>query len=449
MTKKDNKITRRDFVKTTGTGLAGAAILSGSLGPLARKAFAGVPKPDLKPEKGAVLRVLRWVEFVKGDRVFWDKNTKKWEDLTGNKVITEYISWEDVRTKAAMTASVGAGHDIVLGWHDDPHLYPQALMDVTDLADYLGKKYGGWEPMCPKYGIYTKTNRWIALPLGVVSACMNYRVSWMKEAGFEKFPDKIPEFLKLCKKLKANGHPAGFSVAHAVGDGNSTWHWWLWSFGGKVVEKDGVTLCLNKQETWDALEVGKEFYDTMIPGVASWLDPHNNKAFLAGQLGVTANGISIYYVAKSKFPAVAADMGHANMCVGPVGKPTELHLLNQMFIFRHTTFPQAAKHFVLHMFDEAQYGQWIEGMKALVAPSLKYYKKLPVWTEDPMHLPYRDTLSRALWNGYAGPEGPASAATMAEYVVVDMFADVFLGGKSPKAAAAKAQDRAARFYKRG
>lgn len=303
--------------------------------------------------------------------------------------------------------------------------------------------------MCPKYGIYTKTNRWIALPLGVVSACMNYRVSWMKEAGFEKFPDKIPEFLKLCKKLKANGHPAGFSVAHAVGDGNSTWHWWLWSFGGKVVEKDGVTLCLNKQETWDALEVGKEFYDTMIPGVASWLDPHNNKAFLAGQLGVTANGISIYYVAKSKFPAVAADMGHANMCVGPVGKPTELHLLNQMFIFRHTRFPQAAKHFVLHMFDEAQYGQWIEGMKALVAPSLKYYKKLPVWTEDPMHLPYRDTLSRALWNGYAGPEGPASAATMAEYVVVDMFADVFLGGKSPKAAAAKAQDRAARFYKRG
>jgi multiple sugar transport system substrate-binding protein len=52
-----------------------------------------------------------------------------------------------------------------------------------------------------------------------------------------------------------------------------------------------------------------------------------------------------------------------------------------------------------------------------------------------------------LWNGYAGPEGPASAATMAEYVVVDMFADVCVGGKSPKAAAAEAQDRAARFYK--
>ena len=52
-----------------------------------------------------------------------------------------------------------------------------------------------------------------------------------------------------------------------------------------------------------------------------------------------------------------------------------------------------------------------------------------------------------LWNGYEGPEGAASAGTIAEYVVVDMFADVCLRGKSPKAASAAAQDRAARYYK--
>jgi len=43
MEKKDNKITRRDFMTTTGAGLAGAAILSGPLGPLARIAFGGSP----------------------------------------------------------------------------------------------------------------------------------------------------------------------------------------------------------------------------------------------------------------------------------------------------------------------------------------------------------------------------------------------------------------------
>ena len=44
-----------------------------------------------------------------------------------------------------------------------------------------------------------------------------------------------------------------------------------------------------------------------------------------------------------------------------------------------------------------------------------------------------------LWNGYAGPLGPASAAAMSEYVIVDMFADVCVGGKSPKTAALDAK----------
>ena len=449
-------LTRRDFIKT---GLAGAAAV-GAAGmaadalaqakkpaPAKPAAPEGPPSPPaLKPEKGITLRVLRWSVFVKSDQEVWDKNTKSWEDKTGNKVITEYISWEDVRTKAAMTASVGAGHDIVLGWHDDPHLYPDKLIDVTDLATYLDKKYGGWEPVCYQYGISPKTKRWIALPVGAPTLCANYRVSWMKEAGFDKFPDKIPEFLKLCKALKAKNHPTGFALGHAVGDGNNNWHWWLWSFGAKVVEKDGVTLCLNKKETWEALEASKEFHDTMIPGVGSWLDPHNNKAFLAEEISVTGNGISIYYAAKEKFPKIAEDMDHANMPIGPVGKPTELHLFNQAFIFKHCKYQQAAKHYLLYMFEQEQYGPWIEAMRGYVTPSLKDYKKLPVWTVDPKHTPFRDSLSRMLWNGYAGPEGPASAATMAEYVVVDMFADVCVGGKSPKAAAAAAQDRAARFY---
>lgn len=437
-------LTRRDFLKTTAVGIAGAGLVSLPLESIAQK---GVEAPSFKVEKSPVLRILRWSPFVGTDKEFWDKNTKKWEENTGGKAIVEYISWEDVRTKAAMTAAVGAGHDIILGWHDDPHLYPDKLLDVTDIATYLGKKYGGWEPVCPMYGVYGKTRRWISLPVGAPSMCMNYRISWMKEAGFEKFPGTTLEFVKLCKKLKAMGRPTGFTLGRAVGDGNNNWHWWLWSFGGKVVEKDGVTLALTKPEALNALEAAKEFYETMIPGVAAWLDPHNNKAFLAGEISLTANGISIYYAAKEKFPDIANDMDHANMPVGPVGKPTELHLLNQAFIFRHTKFPQAAKHYLTFMFEEAQYGPWIEAMRGYVTPSLKAYKNLPVWTVDPKHTPYRDTMARMLWNGYEGPEGPASAATMAEYIVVDMFNEVCLAGKSPKAAAAAAQDRAAKFYK--
>src|SRR3546814_8759217 len=43
----------------------------------------------------------------------------------------------------------------------------------------------------------------------------------------------------------------------------------------------------------------KKLYATFIPGTSAWLDPSNNKAFLAGQIGLTANGISVYYAAKN------------------------------------------------------------------------------------------------------------------------------------------------------
>src|SRR4030042_945664 len=91
-------LSRRDFLKTGLAGAAAVGLAGTPLDALAQKAKPAVA-PALKPEKGAVLRMLRWSVFVKSDQEFWDKNTKKWEELTGNKVITEYISWEDVRSK--------------------------------------------------------------------------------------------------------------------------------------------------------------------------------------------------------------------------------------------------------------------------------------------------------------------------------------------------------------
>jgi len=437
-------LTRRDFLKSTAVGIAGAGLASFPFESVAQK---GVEPPPIKPEKDAVLRVLRWEVFVQGDKDLWNKNTKKWEETTGCKVMLEYLSWEDVRPKAAMAASVGAGHDIVLGWHDDPHLYPDKLVDVTDIATYLGKKYGGFESVCYKYAINPRTGRWIALPLGGPVNCINYRESWVKEVGYEKPPSKIEEFIKMCKKLKEKGHPPGFALGHAVGDGNNWTHHWLWTFGGKCVDKD-ANVVINSPETWTALEAVRELYDTLIPGTASWLDPHNNKAFLAGEISVTTNGISIYAAAKGKWPEIANDMNHVNMPIGPIGRPTELHLFNQAFIFKYTKFPNACKHYLTFMLEEPQAGPWVDAMIGYVGPSLKGYKKLPVWTSDPKITPFRDCIANMLWNGYEGPEGPASAAAMAEYIVVDIIGDVCVRGKSPKEAAQIAEQRLLRYYKK-
>src|SRR5690606_32409789 len=114
-----------------------------------------------KPEEGASLRVLRWKRFVQGDEELWMANTKKFTEQTGVAVRVDNEGWEDVRPKAAVAASVGSGPDIIIGWFDDPHQYPDKLVDLSDVANHLDKKYGGWYDVCRKYGM--KGDQWIGL----------------------------------------------------------------------------------------------------------------------------------------------------------------------------------------------------------------------------------------------------------------------------------------------
>ena len=54
-------------------------------------------------------------------------------------------------------------------------------VDVSDVADYLGKKYGGWVPVAEAYG--KLGNKWIAIPAAINGGYINYRVSQIKAAG--------------------------------------------------------------------------------------------------------------------------------------------------------------------------------------------------------------------------------------------------------------------------
>src|SRR3546814_7994853 len=68
--------------------------------------------PNLKIEKGAKLRVLRWSQFVQGDIDQWMANTKKFTEKTGVEVRIDRENWPDVSPKASVAANVGSGPDI-------------------------------------------------------------------------------------------------------------------------------------------------------------------------------------------------------------------------------------------------------------------------------------------------------------------------------------------------
>jgi multiple sugar transport system substrate-binding protein len=282
---------RRDFLKATAGIAAGSAIGGSALW----TPDAAAQSYKVTPEKGARLRVLRWKRFVQGDEDVWAANTKKFTQQTGIEVRVDAEGWEDVRPKAAVAANVGSGPDIIISTMEDAHQYPEKLVDVTDLANYLGNKYGGWYPLARPYAM--NNNRWVAIMMGAAGNAIVYRDSAVKAAGFDTVPRDMAGFLKLCQALKAKGTPAGFALGNATGDSSWT-HWLVWAHGGKLVdEKNNVVI--NSPETIASLEYAKQLYETFVPGTLSWLDPNNNKAFLDGQLFLTANGISVYYAAKT------------------------------------------------------------------------------------------------------------------------------------------------------
>jgi multiple sugar transport system substrate-binding protein len=437
--------TRRDSLKA-GAGLLAGAAVGTSLG--LRPAGAQEPTIDLKPEAGATLRVLRPAKFVKGDETLWLENTEKYTKQTGVAVKVESQGWEDLRPKAAVAANVGKGPDVVYGWYDDAHQYPEKLVDLTDLGEYLGNKYGGWYDVCKKFGM--RDGRWISIPLGAAGARIVYRISALKEAGFDAWPTDMDGMLKVTQALAAKGKPGGLALGNAVGDGNGWCHWLVWSFGGKMVDENDQVV-INSPETIKALEYAAELYKTFVPGTLSWLDPSNNKAFLDSQLSWTINGISIYYAAKNsedpKIKALADDINHAVLPVGPVGHSTELHLTVPAMVFAYTKYPNAAKDYIRFMLEREQYVPWQEASIGYFSQPLRAYEKSPIWTVDPKHTPYRDLMVNMQWPGYAGSLGYASAGVMADFVMVNMVAQAASGDKSPADAAAEAQKRAERYYK--
>jgi multiple sugar transport system substrate-binding protein len=403
---------------------------------------------NLKPEKGAKLRVLRWSRFVQGDIDQYMKNVAAFTAKTGIEVRVDNEGWEDVRPKAAVAANTGAGPDIILSTNDDANLYPEKLLDVSDVAEYLGRKYGGWYPAVHAY-LKPDGKKWIGLGLGSAGSMMVYRQSMLKAAGYDSFPKDTNGFLAMMKALHAKGTPGGLALGNATGDG--LWcNWLMWAFGGKLVDANNKVV-IDSPETQKALEYGKELYATFIPGTLSWLDPNNNKAFLDSQISVTNNGISIYYAAKNatdpKVKELQSDIYHASFPVGPVGQPTESHLFFNQMVMKYTKYPQAAKAFLQYMMEWENFDPWLSAAGGYIAAPLVAYEKSAIWTVDPKNTPYRDAVKNMRPTGYAGKLGYASAGAGADFIVVNMVAEAISGSKSPKEAMERAQKRAERYYK--
>jgi multiple sugar transport system substrate-binding protein len=430
-------IQRRTFLSAGATlGVAAAT----NFGLLAR---AWAQQSTFKPEAGAQLTFLRFRRFVPAEGEAFEAILAAFTQATGVKVSIQAESIDDVQPKAAIAANTGTGPDLILGTYALPHLFPEKCLDVSEVAGSVGKAGGGWATSSTVYG--RSGTKWICLPFMYTGNPVNYRVSQVKKAGFDAVPTNLDGFLELMKALKSQGTPAGMALGHATSDANNWTHWCLWTHGGTLIDQN-AKVAISSPETEAALNYAKAMYAQWVPGTASWNDASNNKAFLAGELSLTNNGISIWLGAKAEKPDIAADMGHALWPVGPAGRQTSFDPCYSAVGMAYTKYPQAVKALLEFMFQPDVYNAYLQKCGGFASAPLLGFTNNPVW-KDPMVAALRDTSSNTMTAGHQGPVDSRAAAALADFVVVDMFATVCTGQSDVKSAIRAAERKAARIYR--
>jgi multiple sugar transport system substrate-binding protein len=439
-------INRRAALKL---GLSAAALAATQASAQTPIAAAAASAPNLPIENGATLRMLRPVRFVQPDEEVFRANAAKFTQKTGVQVRVDFVGWEDITQQTAVTANTGAGPDMIIGFGDAPHIYVDKLVELSDVAEYLGKRYGGWMALAEKYGKRHGGNNWIGLPFGASGGPIAYRKSAVNGVGFDSIPNDHAQYLDLCRKLKAANKPAGFALGNAVGDGNGFANWLIWSHGGFLVDEEGK-VAINSKETINALNYLKELYPTFLPGTLAWGDISNNRAYAANECWLTANGVSLYFSLKND-PAtasIAEDTEHQLLPHGIVGSSPMAGLTLNAMLFKHSRYPNASKAFLQFMLEHEQYDPWLNVNLGYWAHPLNAYGASAVWKSDPKVAIFRDTMASRFWNGYKGPLSEATGAATADYVMVQMCAAVASGQSTPEAAAREAERRARRYFRR-
>ena len=375
---------------------------------------------------GKTITMLHESSFIKVFDEFFQKTlAPNYEKETGVKVVYEITSVGSLPARDSTVIETGSGADLSMLILLFPFLYQDKLLDVSDIAEEMGKNQGGWYDVGKEAG--SVNGKWKAIPFSNIGQLMNWRTDWFKEIGVTKFPDTWEELYEVGKKLKAKDHPFGFELGHGFGDNHGWLYPLLWSYGGHEVEADGKTVVIDSDETAKAVDFARKFFkDCCLEDCLSWTDVSNNKAWYAEQISCTNNAQSILWLAKRDFPDIAKVTDQAQNPQGPKGR---FHLMNSIShgVFNFSPQKEAAHDFLKWLMDEKQLGAWYASADTYYQPVLHGYDKAPMWDVEPRNIPYRDAMSTAHLPGWPAPPDRRLAESVAKYVVVDMFAQACSG----------------------
>src|SRR5205085_1580679 len=85
------------------------------------------------------------------------------------------------------------------------------------------------------------------------------------------------------------------------------------------------------------------------------------------------------------------------------------------------------KAFIAFMLEKENFDRWLSGARGYLTHTLNAYDASPVWTADPKNAVFKEASKRALPASGIGRVGEKAATAIADFLVVDMFANYCTG----------------------
>jgi multiple sugar transport system substrate-binding protein len=405
--------------------MVGAAGLEGILAARRAPAFAQTTK----------IHLLQWVDFIPEGDVEVRRQVAEYTKQTKVEVTFETINANDLQARITAAIQSGAGPDLILMLHNWPHLYANALVDLSDLSDWKTKDQGGYYPHCD---VATKVGKQrLALPYGTGGNLTAYRKSWFAEVGANGPPATLEEYRKIGAALKKKGRPVGQTLGHTFGDAPAWTYPILWTFGGAETDPSGRKVVLKSKGALESVKWMTAFWkDACDEGALAWDDTNNNRAFHAGEICSTNNGASIYIFAKRNPDKIKDERGepmwrdiqHFAIPAGPNG-PTPLYVTAfSHALMKYSKNQPAAREFLKWLHSKEQFGKWFEVENGYSVGATTFWESHPMWEKvDDALKPFRLAPRGSRMFGYAGPPSAKAAEAYSKYIITDMYAKAVQG----------------------
>src|SRR5712692_2511265 len=169
------RIDRRRVLRFSGAGVASAgtgglaAILASGRAP----AFA----------QGTTVHWVRQSDYVPAsDQMIRTKINEQAQKDLGIKINLEGVDGLTIQARVTSAVSSGSGPDIISAINNWAQLYADSVVDVSDVAEEIGKAQGGYYETAKAIAYDGK--KWLAVPNTIVGLQIVNRISWWNEIGY-------------------------------------------------------------------------------------------------------------------------------------------------------------------------------------------------------------------------------------------------------------------------